>query len=59
MMPDFNKTNEIATFWRSDPASSCQFGVNGTGTCGKIDTRLTQPRSADVLAAACRRNPAG
>jgi hypothetical protein len=23
--------------------------VNGTGTSGKSDTRLTQPRSADVL----------
>jgi hypothetical protein len=49
MMPDFNKTNEIATFSRSDPASSGEIDQNASGTCGKIDTRLTQPRSADVL----------
>ena len=31
-------------------AESCDFGVNNAGTCGEIDTPLTQERSLSVLA---------
>jgi hypothetical protein len=43
------KTSEGLTI--EHPAGSCQLSMNDARTCGKIDTRLTQPRSADVLTA--------
>ncbi len=48
-----NTTNplEIRVSSNSDPASSCELGVNNAETCGQIDTRLTQPRSPGVLEA--------
>src|ERR1700731_4688174 len=32
----------------TDLADSCEFGLNDAGTCGKIDTPLTQPSSRAV-----------
>lgn len=41
-MTNTSKTNETAAFPRAGLAGSCQFALNDSGTCRKIDTRLTQ-----------------
>jgi uncharacterized FAD-dependent dehydrogenase len=48
------RTRDVARFWRTgefDPASNVQFGEGGAGTFsdGKLTTRVTDPRSAQVL----------
>lgn len=41
---------ELSTCGETAPVSSCEFGMNDSGTCEKIDTRLTQRRSRAVPA---------
>jgi hypothetical protein len=48
VLTDAKKTNEYAGFKASRPADPCQFLQNDAGTCGTIDTRLTQPRSRSL-----------
>ncbi len=48
------RTRDVARFWQNgefDPASNVQFGEGGAGTFsdGKLTTRVTDPRSAQVL----------
>lgn len=48
------RTEDVARFWRTgefDPASNVQFGEGGAGTFsdGKLTTRVSDPRSAQVL----------
>jgi hypothetical protein len=42
------KVNKTRGFENPSLAGSCQFGVNDAGTCGKIDTPLTQRSSRGV-----------
>jgi len=48
-MENLENANEIQAFAALDLAETCKFGVNDAGTCGKIDTPLTQDRSLGVL----------
>ena len=48
------RTRDVARFWQTgefDPASNVQFGEGGAGTFsdGKLTTRVSDPRSAQVL----------
>ncbi len=48
------RTRDVARFWETgefDPVSNVQFGEGGAGTFsdGKLTTRVTDPRSAQVL----------
>lgn len=47
-MENDEKANKSGTSHETDLAGSCSFDLNGSGTCEKIDTPLTQARSVDV-----------